>query len=66
MTTSATARKKLKPVNAWMAWNYDNPWEMTTRRLKRDCIASVRECLINPDTDIKAFTIRKVVVMPCK
>lgn len=55
---------KNKTFKAYIAFNYSNPWEHTARRTKRDCIAAVKADLLNPERDIKGFTIKKVIIKP--
>ncbi len=52
-----------RPVVAYMAWNYNNPWECTLRRLRKDCVAAVREFPIDPDKEMASFTVRKVLII---
>lgn len=56
--------KKPKPVRAWMAWNQNIPWEDSTRRLRADCIASVKANLHEPEKDFdRSFTVRRVTII---
>jgi hypothetical protein len=59
-------KKTNKPIIAWMAWNFNNPWPFTMRATRRDCIKDTVEIVGDEETVKQAFSFSKVKITPIK